>query len=632
MKTTLRQYSGLVLVGWMGLVSSAPAAPRASEFQPPVNIPPAAQILATLRKEHPRLLAHADEFARLRQRVAAEPQLGQWLEAIRRQGERILKEAPSRYEIPDGLRLLGTSRRVLGRVQTLGLLYRLDGDRRWADRAWTELEAAAQFKDWNPRHFLDTAEMTHAFALGYDWFYEAWTDAQRATLRQAMVEKGLKLALQVLEENRGWAAARHNWNQVCNGGISMGALALAEVEPDLAGRCLHLALRSLQRPMLEFAPDGAWAEGPGYWNYATTYNVVILAALQTALGTDFGLPNIAGFAEAGMFPIYATGPLDRTFNYADAHEGTIRAPHLFWLARQFNRPLYAWYQRQHAAPHPLDLLWFDPRGEQPAAGTLPLDKYFRHAEVVTLRSGWAERDALFVGFKAGDNKANHSHLDLGSFVLDARGVRWALDLGSDDYNLPGYFGKQRWTYYRLRAEGHNTLVLNPGQEPDQDPAAATRVTRFESKPDRAFAVADLTPAYAKHARRVERGVALLNRRQVLVQDELQADAPADVWWFLHTGAKAQVGADGTTATLTQGSARLEARILAPANARFEVRPPTPLPGAPKPEKQADNRGVRKLAIHLPAARDLRLAVLLTPLRENESPKETSRPVQSLRDW
>ena len=88
--------------------------------------------------------------------------------------------------------------------------------------------------------------------------------------------------------------------------------------------------------------------------------------------------------------------------------------------------------------------------------------------------------------------------------FDALGVRWAVDLGADNYNLPGYFGGQRWTYYRLRAEGHNTIVVNPGRDPDQDPKAATRITKFESRPERAFAIADLTPAYARPARRVHR--------------------------------------------------------------------------------------------------------------------------------
>ncbi|MHB8523338.1 MAG: DUF4962 domain-containing protein [Limisphaerales bacterium] len=598
----------------------------------PLTIPPPNDILARLKKEHPRLLASAAEFAQLKQRVAADPQLKAWHATLRTRAERLLTEPPSRYEIPDGLRLLATSRRVVDRVYVLALLYRLDGDRRYAERAWQELDAAAKFPDWNPRHFLDTAEMTHAFAIGYDWLYDFWTPEQRAALRTAMVEKGIKLANEVERKHTWWAAARHNWNQVCNGGIGMGALAIADEAPEAAGEFLHAALRSLQLPMAEFAPDGAWAEGPGYWNYATSYNVVILAALETALGTDFGLSQMPGFAEAGMFPIYATSPLGRTFNYADAHDGPIRAPQMFWLARQFHRPVYAAYERSLASPQAQDLTWYEPGTTAASLTELPLDKYFRHADVVTLRSAWENRDALFVGFKAGDNKANHSHLDLGTFALDALGVRWAGDLGSDDYNLPGYFGKQRWTYYRLRTEGHNTLVINPGEGPDQNPSAAGRMIRFESKPQRAFAIADLTPAYALSAEKVQRGIALLDRKAVLVQDEIKASKLADVWWFLHTATAIQVDPSKTTAVLTQGNARLRATILAPSDAGFVTMDAEPLASSPHPQRQAQNAGVRKLAVHVIGATDLRLAILLVPLRENEAPPVRRPGVVPLEQW
>jgi hypothetical protein len=450
-----------------------------------------------------------------------------------------------------------------------------------------------------------------------------------------MVEKGLKLAVDCYRGTArygGWTKAHHNWNQVCNGGIGMGALAIADEEPALAGEFLHDALLSLQLPMAYFAPDGAWNEGPGYWNYATTYNIAILAALQTALGTDFGLSKMPGFAEAGMFPIYATGPLGTTFNYADAGQGGIRAPHLFWMAKQFNRPEYAaWQLRSITTAHPLDMLWFQPASDSNWK-SLPLDKYFREAEVVTLRSAWDNKDAIFVGLKAGDNKANHSHLDLGSFILDALGVRWAVDIGSDDYNLPGYFGKQRWNYYRLRAEGHNTLVLNPGTEPDQNPAAMSRITRFESKPERAFAIADLTAAYGKNAGKVFRGIALLDRKQVLVQDELQAPQPAKLWWFLHTAADANLESDGTVATLSQGKARLWVHLLAPAQARFTVKEAQPLDASPQPERQGQNNKFRKLAIDLKGVTDTRLAVLLVPLKEGETAPVKSPEVRPLEKW
>ena len=66
--------------------------------------------------------------------------------------------------------------------------------------------------------------------------------------------------------------------------------------------------------------------------------------------------------------------------------------------------------------------------------------------------------------KGGNNQADHAHLDLGSFVLDMNGVRWASELGRDNYDLPGYFdlseGGGRWKYFRLNTHSHNTLVFN----------------------------------------------------------------------------------------------------------------------------------------------------------------------------
>jgi hypothetical protein len=608
-----------------------------------VEVPPREKILDTLRKEHPRLFATQADFKRLKSSVSSG-----WPHKLKAQADDLIGQPSSKYEIPDGLRLLGVSRRVLHRVQTLGLMYRIHGQRKYADRAWKELAAAANFPDWNPRHFLDTAEMTHAFAIGYDWLYDAWTPEQRAQLRTAMIEKGLRPALNVYRGNprpsSSWNKVRHNWNQVCNGGIGIGALAIADKEPDLAGELLEAAAKSIQLAMREFAPDGAWAEGPGYWNYATTYNVAFLAALETALGTDFGLGNIPGFAEAGMFPVHLTGPLNRTFNYADGSDGAIRAPHLFWMARRYDQPPYARYQFKMSSAHPMDLLW---RREAPSESSdLPLNKYFRGAEVVTFRSAWNDPNAVFVGFKAGDNKANHSNLDLGTFVLDALGVRWGVDLGADNYNLPGYFGKSRWTYYRMRAEGHNTLVINPGTEPDQDPAAAAKITTFR---ERGVAIADLTPAYKQHARKVQRGIACQIgatngktsydesliapvKQHILVQDEIETKAPADLWWFLHTPAEIQITENGTEAVLTRDKARLVARILSPANARFTRMAAEPLPTSPRPEKQNNNSGVQKLAIHFENIENLTIAVSFSPVSENRAPLNSSLKVTPLSQW
>src|SRR5262249_32177237 len=131
------------------------------------------------------------ELERVRQMIASEPLARAWYAALHRQAEKILDEPPVEYKLI-GPRLLAQSRRCLERIYTLGLLYRLDGDQRFAERAKQELFAAAAFKDWNPAHFLDVAEMTHAFGIGYDWLFDTLSATERTTIRTAIIAKGLQ--------------------------------------------------------------------------------------------------------------------------------------------------------------------------------------------------------------------------------------------------------------------------------------------------------------------------------------------------------------------------------------------------------------------------------------------------------
>lgn len=594
--------------------------------------PTAEDILSRLVKEHPRVMARSADFAALKDRIARLPEFAELYKKVQAEADKLLTAEPSKYEIPDGKRLLATSRRVLDRVTTLALVYQVSGERKYVDRAWRELEAAAKFKDWNPPHFLDTAEMTNAFAIGYDWLYHQWTPEQRTTLREAMVRLGLEPGL-ACHEGRGasnwWPKCSHNWSQVCNGGLVAGALAIADEEPALAGKILSLAIPSVRLPMAEFAPDGAWAEGPGYWDYATSYNVYLLAALDTALGTDFGLSKIEGFSLTGEFPQAMVSPLGTSFDFADAHGGPIVAPQLYWLARKFNRPDYAAYQDRYSKHEALDLLW----RPEPAAGTtapgMPACKRFHRAEVARLWNGRQGRDSLWLAVKSGDNKVNHSHLDLGSFVLEAAGQRWAVDLGADDYNMPKYFSPDiRWTYYRLRAEGHNTLVINPGQDPDQDPKAAAVIGEFTTRAGYAKAVTDLSAAYAPSgAKRVVRTFEMFfpadgalasdagpmdAAGQVRISDAVELAAAGDLWWFLHTPAEVALAEDGRTATLSLGGAKLRAELVEPAGAKFTVMDARPLPASLDPEMQNKNKGVRKLAVHLSGVEKTAIKVVLWP--------------------
>ena len=533
----------------------------------------------------------------------------------------MLRQPTAEYRLI-GPRLLDQSRAALRRISTLAGLYRLDGDTRKAARARQEMLAVCAFPDWHPAHFLDVAEMTKAVVLGYDCLYDILSPEERKTIREAIVQFGLKAGLQAFQQKAWWTTPRaNNWGQVCNGGLATGALAVGDDAPE-AAPLIADCLASVRFPMRMFAPDGGWIEGPGYWDYATRYNTYLISALNSALGDDFGLSQAEGFADTGFFRAHSIGPLGWTFNYADAHEGSGTSPQMLWMARRFRQPLYAQDEHEQVAAHSPEifhLIWSAPDESQIHADEPPLDAVFRAVNVAFFRSHWQDRHACYVGFKGGSNAASHAHLDLGSFVFDALGERWALDLGPDDYNLPGYFGKQRWDYYRLRSEGHNTLTLG---SQNQNVQAEAALVAYSSRPQRAFAVADLTAAYQPALKQAHRGIALLQRRHLLIQDEVETHGNVDnepLRWNFHT--RAQIELHGAHASLSQGGQTLLVRILEPADARFEVISATP----PPPQEQQPD--VHNLIIRLPRRGKIRIAVLLSPAGETWTPR-----VEDLSAW
>ena len=418
-----------------------------------------------------------------------------------------------------------------------------------------------------------------------------------------------------------FVTAKHNWNQVCNGGLLAAALALADEEPALARLVVNGALKSLPLAMDAYQPDGAYPEGPGYWGYGTGYNVIALAELESALGSNFGLGRAPAFDLTALYRLHVQSPAGQSFNYADGGAGIGAQAEYTWLATRYGRTTALAHSRELLVEalakrirnpesdrfFALHAVWFPV--DQPAGlSSEPLDARFRgHAELAIFRSAWHDPRALFVGFKAGRNDVNHAHLDLGSFVLDADGVRWVQDLGPDDYNLPAYFGNKRWTYYRLNNRSHNTLTTADAL---QDPKAVAPIVAFGSTPARAFAVANLTSAYPGAAKKILRGVALLDRARVLVQDDVTGLKPGTpLAWRLLTGAKVALSADARTATLTQSGRTLRAEILSPVGAKFSAAPAKPPTAA---ERQ--NEGVTALvAGFTPDSADTRLAVLLTPV-------------------
>ncbi|MCR5163205.1 MAG: heparinase II/III-family protein, partial [Thermoguttaceae bacterium] len=202
---------------------------------------------------------------------------------------------------------------------------------------------------------------------------------------------------------------------------------------------------------------------------------------------------------------------------------------------------------------------------------------------------------------SGSNAVNHSHLELGNFILQKDQVRWVVDLGADNYNLPAYFGNLRWTYYRLSTRGQNTICID---DQNQNPKGSAVVQNFQTSPDAGSCSTDLTDAYRGQLESLTRSVRLDRKNsEVVIRDEIGPGVGENVGkplvWQFHTRAKIEVSEDGKSAVLTQSNGTKDCTLgvhLTQATnsaARFEVRETTQGPD------ENPNTGVLRLVISVP---------------------------------
>ncbi len=292
---------------------------------------------------HPRILLLKGEEKAISNAVSADEVWGNMHQFIIDECDKII-DKPAVERVLIGRRLLDKSREALRRVFYLSYAWRMTSDLKYINRAEKELLAVSAFSDWNPSHFLDVAEMTMAVSIGYDWLYNGLSPESRKLIREAIVEKGLKPSLD--SDNNGWLTVSHNWNQVCNAGMTFGALAVYEDEKELSESIVRRAINSIKLPMEDYEPDGAYPEGYSYWGYGTSFNIMFLSVMEKVFGKEYGLDIHPGFFKTAGYLENMTGPTGKAFNYSDAGTETELHPAMFWFADALHDPSLLWSERR----------------------------------------------------------------------------------------------------------------------------------------------------------------------------------------------------------------------------------------------------------------------------------------------
>jgi len=558
-----------------------------TETQPVVDKPKADTSALLFDKpipDHPRLMfTQKDEIA-IKKLKDSDPFLSKMLDLLKKKADELL--ATSMMAYPSGASdILVISREHIHRMITLSLAYRMFGNPEYAAKAEENLINVCKYPDWDPTHFLDVAEMTTAVAIGYDWLYNFLSNETKVLIRKSIKEKALLLALKEYDSGGlNWAKRETNWNVVCNTGMIVGALAVAESERSIAEEIITEGVKCVPICMKYFAPDGVCYEGTGYWYYTNVNLAMLINCLSDNLGHDYGLSGLPGVSKTAAYYVASVSPSKRIFNFADTGgDAPNYGPAYFFYSKKFNLPQVAEFYRSLISEiiiSPsrcpkwhffLNIPWYD--ASVSATTEKPMLQVFDNIynPIMVFNGKSTSANPIYLTAKGGAANLAHQHLDIGSFIIESSGIRWLDDLGTvaADYSLPGFWDYtpitgQRWKYFRYNNFSHNTLSIDNNLQYSDGRGT---ILRYDKDSDKPFSIVDMTSVYKNLATKVHRGFTLLSGNLALIQDEISlASGARQIEWTSVTNAIVTIS--GNTAVLKKNGKSFYIKIVSPANATF----------------------------------------------------------------
>ena len=388
-----------------------------------------------------------------------------------------------------------------------------------------------------------------AVAIGYDWLYDKMTPAERKTVARAIIDKGLKPAL---NPNDAWFyTSEINWNAVCNAGMVYGALAVWEEDPDF---CRSMLEKSLESNKLAYKAyeGGGYPEGYNYWGYGTSFQLMLAAAVNYAFPGKDGL-YVDSRSLSFDFVRFTSTPAGNCFSFSDAYRKATGQYMQVWGNRWGLYPEIRIMEETgferlcEERLFPMFLIGLAGHG---MSADVPVDHYFQcggTTPVFIYRSGWRSRDDDYLGIKGGLTMSSHSHCDQGSFYFESDGVTWATDLGMQNYNSLETAGvdlwdmtqdSERWSVFRIGPFSHNILTVNGHTPKVNHPASISRTWMPEegARQNRIGAEMDLTELYTEDLDSCRRAVYLWDGDLHLMDLVQAGDSVCTVRWAMCTEA------------------------------------------------------------------------------------------------
>ena len=527
------------------------------EPQPPAGTEPDWSRLTA--DNHPRIIFTQEDFDAIKANAGSNPVLKKIHDVIVVTANSKLGAADLVKKL-EGKRMLNVSREASLRILSCAYAYKTTGDSKYLEKAEKDMMTVCgggNFDNWNAKsHFLDAGEMAAAVALGYDWLYKDLKTETRDAVKKSLNDFAFAPAVNK-QWNLNFYAATNNWNQVCNGGLVCAALAVYEDNQDVAKGIIEKAIASNVPAMEEmYSPDGNYPEGYSYWNYGTIYEALMLTALETAAGNDAGLSKTEGFSETGKYMLHMEGPTKSCYNYSDCAPSTVICLAQWYFAWKFNDTSVLYHEKDRLGNYssasearlmPLVAYYaYKMNLASLDAIRAPEESIFKGAgstPVVLIHDNWKmDNTDKFLAIKGGKANTSHGHMDAGSFVYDAFGVRWSADLGLQSYGtLEPYIdlwnmndGSERWTSFRYNNFNHSTITVNNKYH---KVAGAAEIKGLVNTDGKKGAVVDMTAPVRDEAASVVRTIYMQGDNLVITDDiAARTDKAAKIRWTMVTKA------------------------------------------------------------------------------------------------
>jgi len=547
-------------------------------------------------KGHPRLLTDEGGFDDLKKKVTSRRRRYPTLYRLHCE---VMNRANKIVELDRGFTSAGEHGLIVDNILACAYAYKMTGKPFYLAKVCADMAKVCTFNAWNPGG-LSIGELSFAMGIAYDWLYYDLTLDERTEIHRSLVEKGI---CPMYKNNRN-VKITGNWNQINLGGVSVASMAIYEKDKKIAVQQIEKAIAGNRKGVERiYSPDGTYAEGLGYWEYGGNYQVCFLSCLQEIFGHTAGISEVEGFLQSGEYALFMHGSMNTSFSYSDG--GAYADPVLltsWWFAAQNNDPTLAYREKMRLYDDddkaykdtPIDLdgrryyrllpaiivairdFDVDSRPVTPPVKEVWSGK--GEMPVVIVRHGWKfDGSDVYLGVKGGlantweTSITSHGHMDAGSFVFEAEGVRWSDDIMRPPYGewytamrkaeTPRKYNVQEgvmWDTFRISNLCHSTIVsrTNDGSvkgklhSTDYDVNGFASIDRVIDSLGRQGAEVNMTPPMNGQVKNARRTVELVNGTDLVVTDEITAldDMDCQIEWRMLSMTESKVGSDGVVLT------------------------------------------------------------------------------------